>query len=567
MRAQILPGLVAVALLSAACGGPTPTRPPHTVDPVPPAVATPAFGTAPPSESPSPPSVPGAPVIGWQRIGDGPPGGQLLDWYFSEGYLAIGGATSPDDENLAAWFSRDGSTWSATPLSSTITPCAGWEPRASANAVTGWAAGGGAVILGTEFVQDAERCEAERVVAWATSDGRTWSTSSAFGDGEQQGSPIRVWAAGDRWEAAIQERDGLLSVWASSGGERWGRVGVLSESELDSIGPVTVRGADERRVAAIRHGESPSDSLIESRDGRTWTALDGPPLAVAGAESWVQHILAPDGPVQLWIVVVASEGDTFESVVWTSGDLTDWASSRFPMPAVSSINHTPWGLIALGMVPCRDTGGTCETVKQYLLSRDGLSWEPLTAEVGPLTFIEGPSGVVGIGDGSAYTLVPYTSDQVFLLAGIREDARHSCSPREELPAGATAGVECVPATGPASRIGAYLFPSEQVLLATYFARLADAGVTPDSGECPRTRGDSAYTPGDDLAPGPHRIGCFINEFGIANHRITYPGSLVYVGVLGRDGSLASLFEWVWAGNEDAAGPPTVWNHERATTGS
>jgi hypothetical protein len=246
-------------------------------------------------------------------------------------------------------------------------------------------------------------------------------------------------------------------------------------------------------------------------------------------------------------------------MVSTSTDLSTWAQEPFPMPTIAFMAHTSEGILALGMDPCRDVGAPCATQEpQYFLSRDGLTWEALQAPFGPTSFVEGAGGVIGLGESGVYRLTPYTDDEAFLLAGIREDARSSCARRDSLPSGAIAGVECSVAGGPASSVGAFLFPSRDTLLSAYFDRLGDAGVAPASGGCPGEPGDGIYVPDLDPATGPYRIGCFINEFGNANYRITYPDSLVYVGVLGRDGDLPVLDDWVWEGNLGQPGSPTLW---------
>ena len=108
-------------------------------------------------------------------------------------------------------------------------------------------------------------------------------------------------------------------------------------------------------------------------------------------------------------------------------------------------------------------------------------------------------------------------------------------------------------------MGAYLFQTDEAMLRAYFDRLAEEGVERSSGSCPRTAGDGAYVPaeGGDAAS-PARTGCFVNEFRIANYRITYPGAHVYVGVLGRDRDLTALGDWIWRGNRDQPGSPTIW---------
>lgn len=162
----------------------------------------------------------------------------------------------------------------------------------------------------------------------------------------------------------------------------------------------------------------------------------------------------------------------------------------------------------------------------------------------------------------------FTDAEAALLKLIRPDARRSCEPRRsDLPVGALASVECHPATGPASRVGAYRFATDQDAARAYFARLVAEGVARRSGDCySGIEGDSAWTPGDDVgevrAGDPQgvvvdgipyivfRSGCFKNDDGVPNFRATC-GNGAYVGVLGRTGDLRELVRWSWRNAPDA----------------
>ena len=54
-----------------------------------------------------------------------------------------------------------------------------------------------------------------------------------------------------------------------------------------------------------------------------------------------------------------------------------------------------------------------------------------------------------------------------------------------------------------------------------------------------------------------RHGCFHDENGIANYRLTCWGGALYVGVLGRTSDLAALSEWVAMGIVETPGPPGI----------
>jgi hypothetical protein len=197
----------------------------------------------------------------------------------------------------------------------------------------------------------------------------------------------------------------------------------------------------------------------------------------------------------------------------------------------------------------------------YYRTSDGLSWDSLLAAVGPQTFDDGPAGLVGFDEsGDAWRFESYTDDEAYLLAGLRDDARSSCAPRREgLPDRAIAGVECAPPVAGIDQVGAYRFTSTEDLLATYFERLASAGIRPGSGVCPEEPGEMAYVPEAPGTVGRERIGCFVNEFGNANLRSTAPReALVYIGILGEGPAIEPIWTWAWKGNLDQPGSPTIW---------
>lgn len=153
----------------------------------------------------------------------------------------------------------------------------------------------------------------------------------------------------------------------------------------------------------------------------------------------------------------------------------------------------------------------------------------------------------------APTLSPAEAD---LLDALRADARVDCAPRRtDLPPRAILGVECHPSDALVAAVGVYAFsddgPDPEPALATYLERMADAGVQPGTGDCAAgTNGDRAwpdYLPDDGDAEGglgPTRSGCFINDEGIANVRLTCYGD-IYMGVLGNTKELSALYGWAW----------------------
>jgi hypothetical protein len=164
-----------------------------------------------------------------------------------------------------------------------------------------------------------------------------------------------------------------------------------------------------------------------------------------------------------------------------------------------------------------------------------------------------------------------------LMVGLRPDAAIECTPRRtRLPARAIAAVECRINAAVVRRVGLYGFRDARDAALTYLERLATYDVAPASGDCAGgTTGDRAWQTGD-REPGPARdrvsigdtgpwvlgrIGCFLDEEGHANVRVTCGST--YVGILGRDDDLADVDRWAWSspgGPVDAGEPPGICPH-------
>jgi hypothetical protein len=113
---------------------------------------------------------------------------------------------------------------------------------------------------------------------------------------------------------------------------------------------------------------------------------------------------------------------------------------------------------------------------------------------------------------------------------------------------------------------------ERRLALVYLDRMTQAGVTLREGDCYDGRaGDTSWIPGDgeDFSTfveyrgqryNAERVGCFLNENGIANVRLTCGGA-IYIGVLGRNEDLAGLSEWIGAfapyAPRDIPSPPGI----------
>jgi hypothetical protein len=153
-----------------------------------------------------------------------------------------------------------------------------------------------------------------------------------------------------------------------------------------------------------------------------------------------------------------------------------------------------------------------------------------------------------------------TAEEAILLGGLRRDAFADCAPiRSGLPDGAVAGIECFPGLADVDRVALFLFDFQPTLLETYFARLAEHGVQPQSGFCGEAMGgEDPYLPGDD-GPEPiaERNGCYVDDSGI-----TWVGTLppfVLAEAHGSGTNRDAFLAWPWKGNLDVPGGPTIWS--------
>jgi hypothetical protein len=183
-----------------------------------------------------------------------------------------------------------------------------------------------------------------------------------------------------------------------------------------------------------------------------------------------------------------------------------------------------------------------------------------------------PSGAPSAAPSPTPSSAPtFTAAERRLVDALRIDARTGCAPRRtDLPDHATAGVECRVGTALVDRVGIYGFNTQldaDPALAAYLDRLAANNVAPRSGDCkagtPGDRSWPEYLPdtADDGSDGYSalRSGCFLDENGIANVRLTCYGTY-YVGILGKNADIAGLYAWAWriaAGESTHRDPPGI----------
>jgi len=158
-------------------------------------------------------------------------------------------------------------------------------------------------------------------------------------------------------------------------------------------------------------------------------------------------------------------------------------------------------------------------------------------------------------------IVEFTADEMYLVDGIRRGAAMDCEPvRAELPAQASAGVECIGDELFVARIGFYFFENDAEMVEHYTERMRAEGVTLDHGSCFDGEGDGQYIPGDEEVASRH--GCFITAQGVANYRLLLPGAHVYVGIVGHNIDSVELEDFAFlGGTTDTPSFPTIWSRD------
>jgi hypothetical protein len=187
-----------------------------------------------------------------------------------------------------------------------------------------------------------------------------------------------------------------------------------------------------------------------------------------------------------------------------------------------------------GQATSAPTSPTAEAPVPTTASAEPSAAEATPAESEPEAPAAGPMSVTD-----------FTGPELFLLSGVRDDLVGGCRPVTELPEGADAGIECEGA-GPVDEIGYYRFADRETANDTYFARLAEHGVTQDSGDCRVGEpGELMDIPGD--IGWAQRVGCYLDDAGFAAFRIIVPGEpdqSVYIGVAGTSDDIGAVSDWL-----------------------
>lgn len=155
----------------------------------------------------------------------------------------------------------------------------------------------------------------------------------------------------------------------------------------------------------------------------------------------------------------------------------------------------------------------------------------------------------------------FNVDEKYLLAGILRGAKDCAPVRDGLPSRSRAGIECASDHRAVSRIGFYMYDRDEDMVAAYIARMAREGIELESGaDCRVGEGEGAYVPWEPGEIGPMRAGCFINDQGYANYRVT-TGYGIYIGILGRTDDMGALEDFTFLGSQDVPAFPTLWGLE------
>jgi len=289
-----------------------------------------------------------------------------------------------------AWTSDDADHWDLA----TIDPSAGSfavsvaaAPGAAGRIVAGGRSGGSPV-------------------AWASTDGRTWSrrTIPTLSNGAEWERIVTVLATDAGFlaggSAGPELGDRRARFWRSADGFAWSAV--PDDPAFDGAEVVSIVARDGGFVALGRlgTGQRGTGSIAwVSADGGNWQRIDSPALASGLA---VALTAAPDGS----LVAVGSDLDEREALAWRSADGSSWElapaeesrlyhGAKIRMTDVVSLGSR--GLLAVGNYVGMQYG----TATSWL-SSDGRAWRrapgyPALEQGEMLAVTVGPDGLIAVG--------------------------------------------------------------------------------------------------------------------------------------------------------------------------
>jgi hypothetical protein len=365
--------------------------------------------------APGAPTSPAPATFSWRRLGAIATTSQVGGIAASPaGYVVL-------EYPRTVWFSPDGRRWSSTELPFASSTSNGVKLWAHANAVA--AGPSGFVVVGG---YDHTPCTAETFAAggppaclvgpisWSSSDGVTWQSSrpspipsdgSALPDYDEI---VAIWPAADGWDAAVEARDSVRyhgnTLLHTKDGRTWTRLTspplpIGTKSGEDIYNHAGVASPDGRRV--VWQTGDPSimaTTLATSADGATWRGV--PSLVSPGA--MVNLALAPAaGVAGPWLLLGGTWGSDMRW--WRSDDLVNWRSGTVVLTGVDraglgAIARLQVGYVAIGIHQLDDY----TTIPITMRSSDGVTWSlvediaPVPPDA-PMFMADGPAGLIGIG--------------------------------------------------------------------------------------------------------------------------------------------------------------------------
>ena len=336
-------------------------------------------------------------ALAWEQLGTLNEAGIKGLVAFDGGYVAYG---STDALGPVAWFSADGRTWEATPLAAQHLNCPDSGPPGDDYvpdaAVTAAATNGRQVLLaGAEQLFTDAACSnpgaSLRMVAWVSSDGRTWQRSDGFAPGTPNARVASAWPVGDGWQV-VDEFSGVADpssaeVWASPDGLAWQRAAVALRQTTAAVAPLAI-GPDGALIVNERGQQGGPFFGLAAWDGGAWR--DVTPPAPCDGEPAIVLPPAPEAPGS-WLLA-AGQG------VCSSTDLVSWSGSLLPAETwamTMALARTRYGTLSSVSEDCSDCAQPAPWVNA--LSSDGRTWFELGSPVQALHLADGPAGVIGLG--------------------------------------------------------------------------------------------------------------------------------------------------------------------------
>jgi hypothetical protein len=273
----------------------------------------------------------------------------------------VGSVPRPgEDAHAAAWWSADGSTWTA----------ASDDPAFSQHQMLSVAAGPlGLMAVGNSCA--AGECGSS--AAWSSPDGRTWQAASVIPQAAGSTPVSRtILAGGPGWIAAGRTfgtgDNDPGGIWTTADGMTWTAATLVDPSgETASNGVLSGLAAHGSQVVAVGTVPSAGHSAAvwTSSDATTWTRVPDEPSFAGGIMTGVAGTSAG---------YVAVGSDANGAAAWTSADGSTWTESTpasdFAGGHMTSVAAVDGHVLAVGF----DSTGALAW-----RSPDGRSWTPTAA--------------------------------------------------------------------------------------------------------------------------------------------------------------------------------------------